>query len=104
EARLPDRRGVRRLDRSSRAAIPALGPGERAEMLGQAEVLAVVDRDLEEGRAVDVEGAAEGRQQVRRRRRSEPRDAERLGIGDEVRIAEIHPDRCTDLVDVSLIA
>ena len=62
-------------------------------MLGQAEVLAVVDRDLHEGRPIDVERPAQRRQQVRRRRRPEPGDPERAGIVDEVGVAELDADK-----------
>src|SRR3954452_14130626 len=71
------------------------GAGQRAQVLREPKVLAVVDRDLDERRALDVEGATERRQQVGRRSGPEPGDPEGAGVGDEVGVSELDRERPT---------
>ena len=58
-------------------------------MLGQSEILAVVDGDLDDGRSIDLEGSGQGRHEVGGRLGSEAGDAEACGKGDEVGVAEV---------------
>src|SRR3954462_12730410 len=87
-------------DPSAEAAAAAASgrPRERPEMLREAEVLAVVDGELDERRAVDLERAAEGGVGVRRRRRPERGHAERPRVVDEVRVPELDAERAPELV------
>src|SRR4051794_17609941 len=89
---------ARRLAARVSGACLASGAGQRAQVLGEPEVLAVVDRDLDERGALDVERSTEGRQQVRRRSRPEPGDPEGAGELHEVRVPELDRERPAELV------
>src|SRR6266550_6441700 len=74
------------------------GARQGPESLGQAKVLPIVDRDLDERWAVDVEGAAERRKEVGGGCRPEAGDPERLSVGDEVRVVEFDTERPPEFV------
>ena len=80
-----------------RPSGPLPGGGEGAEALRQAQVLAVVDRDLDERRPVVLERAHQGGVEVGGRRRPEGGQPERLGVRDEVRVRELDPERAPEL-------
>src|SRR5215208_3231624 len=71
-------------DRSGGSALV----GQGAEPVSQAQVLPVVDRDLHEGRSVDLERLAQDRREIRRGSRAEGRHPERAREGHEVGVAE----------------
>ena len=58
-------------------------------MLGQPQVLAVVDGHVDDGGAVHGEGAEQGRVEIGRIGWPEPGDPEALGVGDEIRVPEL---------------